>query len=72
MILSLMEGQGGMMECRREDHCEKCCLCHKELEIPKDRPVQDREIYIEGAGQLCGVCYYEVYGSALNHRPGSN
>ena len=49
-----------------EDDYEKCCLCHKKLEISKDRPVWDRAFYVEGAGQLCGICYRELYGSPLS------
>lgn len=36
---------------------EKCVCCHKIIYIDKKIPINIRKYYIEGAGQLCKVCY---------------
>jgi hypothetical protein len=36
----------------------KCVLCGCDVEVP-EHCIDDR--YIEGAGQLCTGCYYDVY-----------
>ena len=43
---------------------EKCVLCKKTLDIPKDRNVSERTEYIRGIGQLCCDCYAEVCAEA--------
>lgn len=40
---------------------EKCEVCGAVTDIPIDMPIQERKGYIEGAGQLCKKCYYELY-----------
>ena len=35
---------------------ERCVLCGKTTEVRKDTPVELRDDYIEGAGQLCHNC----------------
>ncbi len=35
---------------------EKCIICHRETNIPCDTPIELRDNYIEGAGQLCPEC----------------
>ncbi len=40
---------------------EKCILCGKETEYINNTPIEDRQFYIEGAGQLCQNCYYDLY-----------
>ena len=40
---------------------EYCILCGRLTETAKDQPLSEREHYIEGAGQLCGECYQELY-----------
>ena len=40
---------------------EKCDLCGELTDIPVDMPIQERKGYIEGAGQLCPKCYFELY-----------
>lgn len=47
---------------RREDEFEICVCCHKKLDIPVSTPVEFRDFYVEGAGQLCYDCYQEIYG----------
>lgn len=41
---------------------EFCVLCGKPTGIPKDRDIALRDCYVEGAGQLCRSCYFNVYG----------
>ena len=40
---------------------EKCVLCGKQLEVLTTTPIQERQFYIEGSGQLCKECYHEVF-----------
>ena len=40
---------------------EKCVSCDRETQYTKDTPIEKRFYYIEGAGQLCGLCYNEIY-----------
>lgn len=36
---------------------DRCVLCWGETEYSKNTPIEDRQFYIEGAGQLCEECY---------------
>ena len=40
---------------------EKCVVCHQETEVKKDEPIQNRQFYVVGAGQLCQKCFIEIY-----------
>lgn len=40
---------------------EQCVLCGRETDVEISRPVSQRNYYVEGGGQLCEECYYEVY-----------
>ena len=40
---------------------EKCVVCHQETEVKKDEPIQNRQFYVVGAGQLCQKCFKEIY-----------
>lgn len=42
---------------------DKCVVCGKETEYDKDKHIDLREHYIEGAGQLCEECYKNIYES---------
>lgn len=44
---------------------ERCVLCWRETDVPKDTPVNRRRYYLEGQGQLCAKCYYELYGAGV-------
>ena len=44
---------------------ERCVLCWRETDVPKDTPVSQRKYYLEGQGQLCAKCYYELYGAGV-------
>lgn len=36
---------------------ERCVLCHRETDIPSDTPIDKRQGYIIGCGQLCKECF---------------
>lgn len=40
-----------------EDKYEHCIICKQKLNILKATPVEKREFYIFGAGQMCDKCY---------------
>lgn len=40
---------------------ERCVFCGKQTETLKSEPIDGRRFYIEGAGQLCRDCFYEIY-----------
>lgn len=40
---------------------EICVCCHKKLNITRNEQIEFRPFYIQGAGQLCYDCYYELY-----------
>lgn len=44
----------------RELEC--CVCCGKMTTVPKTRDINIRKEYIEGSGQLCRQCFYEIYG----------
>ena len=39
---------------------ERCILCNKQTEEPVNKPILYRNHYIEGAGQACKECYYNI------------
>ena len=43
---------------------EKCVRCGVETEYDVSSPVTVRRYYVEGSGQLCPLCYQELYGVA--------
>ena len=40
---------------------EKCVVCSADTTYDFSTPISEREFYIEGAGQLCQKCYYDLY-----------
>ena len=46
---------------------EKCVLCGKETIYPKDLNIELRDYYVEGAGQLCMDCYFDLYDKRERH-----
>ena len=38
-----------------------CVCCGTETEYRKDTPIGERSGYINGVGQLCRKCYFELY-----------
>ena len=47
---------------------ESCVLCRRLTNVPTTRPIDLREHYIEGAGQLCPECYRKLYGPVKEER----
>ena len=43
-----------------KNNFEKCILCGKTTDARKDEPIELRDNYIEGAGQLCPGCMVKV------------
>lgn len=39
---------------------DRCVVCYAETAYSKDTPIEEREFYIEGCGQLCEACYNEI------------
>ena len=52
-----------MDKCEKQanDEVERCVICGKPTEYRIDTPIDKRECYVEGAGQLCRECYFEIY-----------
>lgn len=44
-----------------QEENERCLLCGCELSVRRDTPIEKRQYYVIGCGQLCGSCYYQVY-----------
>ena len=40
---------------------EKCVACGKLTEYDETTPVNERNYYVLGAGQLCGSCFAKLY-----------
>ena len=55
-------------QCTVPGEMERCVLCWGETDVPKDTPVNRRRYYLEGQGQLCAKCYYELYGAGVFRR----
>ena len=49
------------IEIINEEDYEKCIICSKLTEVRKDTDIEFRSFYIEGVGQLCEKCYYDIY-----------
>lgn len=43
-----------------QNQYEPCILCGMLTEIPLTMPVDCRQYYVEGIGQLCEHCYSEL------------
>ena len=44
-----------------EELMEKCVLWGRMVPVRRDSHIAGRRYYVEGAGQLCARCFYEVY-----------
>lgn len=40
---------------------ETCIKCNKYTSEPKNKRIEFRDNYVEGAGQLCPTCYGDLY-----------
>ena len=43
---------------------ELCIRCNKPTPYHPNTPITLRRYYVEGSGQLCPLCYQELYGMA--------
>lgn len=43
---------------------ERCIRCNKPTPYHPNTPITLRRYYVEGSGQLCPLCYQELYGVA--------
>lgn len=60
--LYMNNGEEKYMENKtKHNDFEKCVICHCETTVRKEENIENREFYIEGVGQLCDKCYYEIY-----------
>lgn len=40
---------------------DRCVLCWRLTNVPKNTPISPRKYYVQGQGQLCENCYYELF-----------
>ena len=40
---------------------ETCAFCGKKTNVRKDSYIGSRKTYVDGAGQLCTICYNRIY-----------
>lgn len=40
---------------------ERCIVCQHMTDVPQGRPIDLREYYVAGSGQLCRDCYFRAY-----------
>ena len=40
---------------------EKCVICGADTPYRLNTPISQREFYVEGLGQVCRNCHYEIY-----------
>ena len=48
-----------------EERLEKCVLCGSTVPVWRESHISERRYYVEGAGQLCARCFYDVYQNEL-------
>ena len=48
------------MESEKKEY-EKCILCSVETDIEKNKNIDGRKGYLEGAGQMCTNCFLDYY-----------
>lgn len=48
------------MDSKKKEY-EKCILCSEETNIEKNKYVDARIGYLEGAGQMCNKCFLDYY-----------
>ena len=44
------------------DTTEKCVICGRDTPYKISTPINQREFYLEGSGQICLHCHYKSYG----------
>jgi len=48
-------------EKERMEEKEECVICGHGTKYLKSTPIQEREHYVKGCGQLCENCYSKIY-----------
>lgn len=46
---------------RRHEELDRCVLCWHLTGVPRNTSISERKCYIQGQGQLCERCYFELY-----------
>ena len=46
---------------------ETCVYCGCDTNVPINMNIELRAFYVEGAGQLCEICYTKVYGARMTN-----
>ena len=64
------KAENSMAQEEKATDFEKCVVCGKQTDVPKTKDISERKYYIEGAGQLCGECFFEIYGKG--RKPGQS
>lgn len=44
---------------------DRCVVCFIETPYTQNTPIDERDFYIEGCGQLCEACYHEIKSEEL-------
>lgn len=44
-----------------DDPIDKCVICGADTPYRFSTPISQREYYVEGSGQICLHCHYEIY-----------
>ena len=52
---------------KQNPKAEHCVLCGIETEYSKETPIEKRQGYVVGAGQLCYDCYKNLYPKGQDH-----
>lgn len=50
---------GRKKKAEKSNGTEKCILCHADTGYKFDTPIEERDGYVEGVGQLCWRCWIE-------------
>ena len=46
---------------KANDPIEKCVICGADTPYRFSTLISQREFYVEGSGQICERCHYEIY-----------
>ena len=44
-----------------QDENEKCLICGCMTRYKRNVPIDNRAFYVKGCGQLCEICYCDIY-----------
>ena len=44
----------------RWEKMDRCVLCWHLTNVPQNTPISQQKYYVQGQGQLCAKCYYEL------------